>query len=115
MSEIFDGVEGDWVEVAEPSADEHWNEGWWRAEDRPSYYKDGVWSIPDNVTGSSVVWSRFVPAEVLPTEPGLYRDVDDDLWYLPNYGEWQLSAGGEPFGTDTSTSPKNYLPFTKIG
>lgn len=53
-----------------------------------------------------------VPKPTVPTEPGLYRDVDGDLWFLTSNLDWQLSTSGDEFEIDDD--PEIYLPFTKI-
>jgi hypothetical protein len=60
---------------------------------------------------------RFVPEQpkpTVPTEPGLYRDVDGDLWYLTGYGDWQLAAGTDAFEEQDRNVAEDYLPFTKV-
>jgi len=51
----------------------------------------------------------------LPTEPGAYRDKDDDLWLLDRNGKWgDFSLMELPPSEDDTRTPHRYAPFTRL-
>ena len=46
---------------------------------------------------------------VLPTEPGVYLDKDEDIWSVNGFGSLRFLMGYSVFG-----NPENYAPFTRL-
>ncbi|NMM93914.1 hypothetical protein [Bifidobacterium oedipodis] len=51
----------------------------------------------------------------LPTEPGFYRDKENDLWILTDSGEWySIAQGGFDMQALPESEANKYYPFRRV-